>query len=1202
MLITNADLTDFDNLAQTFAQVVKLMQAELDVAVYTGTNTIEIRFGDALAGATGLETMHSSLDPMSAGPLRELVNDLHLSTIEPAWTAAHGGALRLRAIFEEEGTEIRGTLDFDLKHLALDVFFIPGLDPIGHLTWAIETGIVIDGPALLDSFNGQVEDALAGSGLTASIIDALGPVSDSFGLYLGLDSSSTLRGRFESIVIGDGTADFREAPPGGRRLDVVFDAVTVLDDSDWPGQGELSFRPTVQGASQGFSEEYSAASGTRVPLQGAHWRVPIVLAEGDDLSLALTMRDRETVGKHQTLGTASAFFRPSDLGALAVAMVGTVRSDRGDFDLHFRIEDPLPKPPPEGSREIRVVLENVQQLIDRDTFGKGEVEYQLLVNEHPSGVSVLQKTAGREDQMLVPRDTAGRLLAVTIHPMPGEAVTVVVNGWDIDPSQRDAMSPAYAVFPPETDFDDIEIVLRSGLGEFIATLTLNEIKQRDEDNDGSGATRPDDATGEPPVPPVERLVIFDSLTITRDGDTFGAGDIVIDGMVQDRADRSVDKGRTWPLGGGEPLKTGRNATLPLIGASFRREVSLAPDHLLHVSADVIDVDGDRDTGADGNDDLLGALSEGFGADRAHGLGEWTLRSADGDVALRIRIVDPANTGEVTAIARFESYTILRDHTAFAPGKFWCRAFVNGFPLDDGEKINTEGGDDDTSDHAGRGDIVNLDIASWQHTVHIAPGGHVDIEFEVFEARDNDHHSLGRIEASFEEPFSETLCTLTSPSGDYSLALRVMPPIEDKANQLVVRFLEVEVLDDGDITSEGELVFIGSANRARTPQSAVMVARRGETLRLVGAGWTLTTGVDIGDRLDIGFTMFDEDRHTLQSLGVSISQFNHQTRWGLGEHLVTAAGGAFRVRFVVEPAGPGSVPDLPGLVNRRIVFRAAAVSNDGDSLDNGEITFSCSVGNTTVLVTPEYKVSSGDTVFFGTADAGQSVWLLPEDSLALSVTATERDNSRSEMLGTALALLAGPDWGGTDPQTMIATSGAFSIEFQIVDDSAPAHLVRFQRLQIDKDHEAFGRGEISCEAVVNGIATGRSERMKAGSDGASSNDDLKSAIFLGGPRWARQTWPRADQQQRLPITFRAFEHDLAGDKLIGSVDATIELDGDGWFGALFRPDGAALPTDEQVLAIQLAGSFARHFSFTADSGAFTITLLVVKPLPDLDLPG
>lgn len=1206
MVITDADLVDFNNLTQTFAQVIKLMQAELDVSVYTGTRTVEIRFGDALAGATGLETTYSSLDPLPLGPLRELINDLHLSTLEPAWSSAHGGALRLRAVFEEEGTEIRGTLDFDLKHMALDLFFVPGLDRIGQLTWAIETGVVIDGPALLDAQKRQIESALVESELTLALTEALAPVTRSLGLYLGLDRSPLSRGRFESVQITDGRADFREAPEGGRRLDVIFDAVSVFDDSDWPGQGELSFMPTVQGISQPFSEEYSAASGTRVALQGAHWRVPIVLAEGADLSIALTMRDRETIGKDETRGTAHARFTASELGELGQPRRFDVRSDAGDFEVHGRIEDPIAEPDLTGTREVRVVLEQVQQLRDRDSFGKGEVAFQLIVNGFPSSVSVAHKAAGRDDASFDPRDAAGRLLAVTVHPRLDEVLTVVVLGWDIDPSQRDAMGSVVAVYAAERAFDGSEEVLRSGNGDFITTLTITEVTDdgSDGDGDGDGATRPDDPTGEPPTPPVARLVIFDALTLTGDGDTFGPGEIVVEGRVQDRADAAMDQGKDWPIGGGEPLKTGHGATLPLVGEIFRRQVALPPSHVLHVSAKVIDVDGDRDLDASGNDDTLTTLSANFGPDQAHGLGVRHLRNADGDIDLTVRIVDPANTGEVTAIVRFERYVILRDHTALAPGKFWCRAFVNGFPLDDGEKINTEGGDDDTSDHAGRGDTVNLDIATWQRTVHFAPGGEIQVEFEVFEARDNDHKSLGRVRADFREPLTESLKTLTPPSGDYTVELRVMPPIEDKANQFVVRFLEVQVLDDGDITSEGELVFIGSANLARTPQSTVMSARKGETLRLVGEAWTLSTGVDVGDRLDVSFTMFDEDRHTLQSLGVALAQFNHMGRWGLGEHLVTAAGNAFRVRFVVEPAGPRSMPDLPGLVQRRVVFRSATVTDDGDWADNGEITFDCDIGSTAVLATPQYKVSSGDTVFFGSTDRGQSVWLAPDDELRLTVRATEHDNSRTEVLGTATAVLAGPDWGGANPQRMPASSGAFSVEFQILDDSKPAHRVRFQRLQIDRDHEAFGRGEIVCEAVVNGIATGRSERMKAGSDADTDRDDLKSAIFLGGPRWARQTWLRDEQAHVLPLRFTAWEHDVTGDRLIGTVDTEIELDGEGWYGAFFRrEDPDAQPaTDPDVRSIQFAGPYARHFSLAADTGAFTVTLLVVKPLPNLDLGG
>lgn len=1206
---TDADLIAFDDLGQTFAQVLKLMQAELDVAVYTGTGTVEIRYGPALGTVVGLDTTYTDLDPLNLGPLRELINDLHLSTLLPSWTASHGGALLLRAVFEEEGTEIRGSLDFDLKHMEMQLFLVPGLNAAGEVNWKIETAVEIDGPALIDSMKQTIEDNILASGLTQAISDSLKPVTDILGLLLGLDTSDVVKTRYGAIHISDGVAEFTDPPPGGLRVDVLFDSVSVLEDSDWPGQGELSFSPSVQGVAQSFSEEYAAASGTRVPLVGAHWRVPVVVPAGDALTATLTMKDRENVGKDEVRGTATLTLSYEQLlSELPGPIFSATRSDRGDFDMHTRVLAPGQAGfDPAVARSITVTLAHVQQLRDHDTFGKGEAAYQLLVNDVPSRVSLPYKTAGREDEKFEPRDDAGKILTVTVYPKFEESVRVQVLGWDVDHSQRDSLGTASETFGPGTLFDDTDVHISASSQNFVAivrmvdnTATTNDGGDGDNGSGDDGTSSTGGSSGTSggsgssgSSTRLTRLVILDRVMVNKDGDTFGAGDIVVSATAA-----AVTEGKDPKVihfGGGDPLKLGHNATLPLVGEIFRQSVALTTAQKLRVTTRVTDVDGKPDDG-DGNDDLLASVSRSFGADSDHGLGTQHLVSDDGEVDVTVRIVDPVETGEIDATVRFENYRILRDHTALAPGKFWARAFVNGYPLDDGEKVNTEGGDDDTADHAGRGDLVILDIRDWQREVHIAPGGEVEVEFEVFEARDNDHTSLGRVTQRFAEPFDDRLITLTPESGDYDVSLRVMPPPASKRNQVRITFLEVQVLDDGDIWSEGELYFLGAANTARTPQSPIAKARRRELIALTGAEWQLVCGVDVGDRLDISFTMFDEDRDTLQSLGVALASFNHAGKWGLGEHLLTAAGNAFRVRFVIEPLTEDSIPDLPGVVARLVQFRSVEVIDDGDWADNGEISFTASVNGTEVLASSEYKVGSGDTVFLPTTSAstGYRVWLAPEDALAISFNAIERDNSKTHSLGLVSSVLHGPEWGGDALQGIDAPSGNYRLEFQVLNPVNLSNLVKFQHVQILGDREAIGRGEMSFEGRVNGLSGGESARMKAGRDGNSPRDDLKSLIFLGGPRWARRTQSaEGADSQSIDIEFDGWEHDATGRKKLGRVSARIDI-GAGWP----EPFTAAPAGDvaEDVSNARLAGQFVRPFTFEADTGKFRLTLLVEKAIP------
>ena len=127
-LIRNETLTDLDGPFSAFAGAFLTLQAELEVAVFAGTGTVVVSWGDKLTRLAGPPPAAESLPPIDTGLFEGVVTDLHLSSLFVAWTAEHEGALRLRAVFEEEGVELRGGLaDVDLDHLQLDVFMVPSL-------------------------------------------------------------------------------------------------------------------------------------------------------------------------------------------------------------------------------------------------------------------------------------------------------------------------------------------------------------------------------------------------------------------------------------------------------------------------------------------------------------------------------------------------------------------------------------------------------------------------------------------------------------------------------------------------------------------------------------------------------------------------------------------------------------------------------------------------------------------------------------------------------------------------------------------------------------------------------------------------------------------------------------------------------------------------------------------------------------------
>ena len=516
-------------------------------------------------------------------------------------------------------------------------------------------------------------------------------------------------------------------------------------------------------------------------------------------------------------------------------------------------------------------------------------------------------------------------------------------------------------------------------------------------------------------------------------------------------------------------------------------------------------------------------------------------------------------GTVAGNLRLEEVVIHRDHTVLAKGKFWCQASIDGWPIDDSEKFK-----------AGRGDSIVLDSAAWQRAIWVDEGAEATLRFEVFEANDNDHASIGVVQTGISPPWPEGVRSVDADSGDFTLRYRAWTPAAAAPNQLRVVFLEVQVLDDGDVSSEGELFFLGAANAERTGLSTLHKAKGGETVRLQASQWTLDVGLQRDDALTLEFTSYDDDREALEALGTLRVTFGRNDKWGLGEHLLTAPGGAFRLRVRVEPADADSLPDLPGLRQLEVAFTSVLVHDDGDDHSNGEITFEASLMGQPVMVTPEYKVSPGDRVYLAEGGTPRSVWVDDGDTLEIGLAATERDNARVDALGTAIARHTATDGFGVGQHTVPAGNGAFDLTYEVRDASVPRLLVKFLQVHVLKDHEWLGRGEIVCEAVANGIGTGPSERMKAGSDNPNRpQDDRKSDVFLGGPRWRKRV-PVDPDAPSLDLRFTVVELDtLSRDDLLGTVDLTL--------------------AGEDLLSAAQAGR--RIHELRADTGRFDLVFLV-----------
>src|SRR5262249_32023353 len=135
------------------------------------------------------------------------------------------------------------------------------------------------------------------------------------------------------------------------------------------------------------------------------------------------------------------------------------------------------------------------------------------------------------------------------------------------------------------------------------------------------------------------------------------------------------------------------------------------------------------------------------------------------------------------------------------------------------------------------------------------------------------------------------------------------------------------------------------------------------------------------------------------------RFTSDQSWGLGDHLVTSAGGAFRLRFAVAPA------DTDDLTPLEVDFMSVTVHDAGDNRSSrGEGTLTRILNSVTVLQLDEMKVRPGTTVPLDQPLRPYVVWLRPDEDLAVQVVATERDGRVENALGTAqLVHSAGTGW-------------------------------------------------------------------------------------------------------------------------------------------------------------------------------------------------
>ncbi len=389
-------------------------------------------------------------------------------------------------------------------------------------------------------------------------------------------------------------------------------------------------------------------------------------------------------------------------------------SSESKFTLLARLEPRGDVEPPAGARHLHVSISNIKILRDQDAGGAGEVRFWALAAGQPTRVTEERKVRGARNPEVDPE------LGVELFLPPGDDLRLRVIGWDVDPSQRDWMGEITTVVGPRAIDAGDPLVLTSLTGDFEATIEILDLDAPDD-------TDPDpDTTIPPDVETVRRLVVLESLTVQRDGDDVGPGDLRITATL----DRAAGDDDDITLTDEVPIETASRVLLPLVADVWRTELDVPVDGRLTVTASVVDVDVTLDdpmtphSEASETEHLLGEATLTFDAGDDHGLGAHMLESEDGDVTFRLRILDPADRqGDVQAVVRFEEVEILRDHTTVGRASLWCTASVKGFPVVQGVEFK-----------AGNGDTIVLEDAIWTVPIGVDDGEALELAFEVFEAR------------------------------------------------------------------------------------------------------------------------------------------------------------------------------------------------------------------------------------------------------------------------------------------------------------------------------------------------------------------------------------------------------------------------------------------------------------------------------------
>ncbi len=367
------------------------------------------------------------------------------------------------------------------------------------------------------------------------------------------------------------------------------------------------------------------------------------------------------------------------------------------------------------------------------------------------------------------------------------------------------------------------------------------------------------------------------------------------------------------------------------------------------------------------------------------------------------------------------------------------------------------------------------------------------------------------------------------------AMFVLSPlsVERLVRNLLVIFDHIDVHNDEDPFSSGELHFLGEVNAISTEWSDEISASSGSTIYLTGAQWQRRVSLVSEQKLAIHFEGYDDDYPDPDdSLGKIDLTFNPPD-WGVKYNIQQAksSDGDFTLYYwIVDAQTP------TGYKRLQVKFDRIDVNDDEDPNGSGELFFSGSVNDQLTGKSGQFDRDSGTKIYLGGKGRWEKVVYVPENgTLQIKFSGYDDDWPDSDdSLGEINLIFSQADNWGIGCHQQASSNNDFVLHYRVKDlDAKPPadeelFIVTFKKIEVHNDEDNAGSGELFFYGAVNCDYTSLSNQMDLNS--GDSRD-------LVGGNWFKRVRVRVYNGSRINIFFTGYDEDVWTIETLGDIFVT-----------------------------------------------------------------